>query len=93
MPVGGSAIDLIGVPLPEETNLMMYLLELLSLVVESLIDSNSNNNNKDAEYVEIQQQNVADGIDLLPRLTTDIDVNDKFLREWWLGVYPRVRNI
>lgn len=54
--------------------------KLLSLVAERLIDSNSNNNNKDAGYVENQQQNIADAIDLLPRLTTGIDVNIKFRR-------------
>lgn len=36
--------------------------------------------NKDAGYVENQQQNIADAIDLLPRLTTGIDVNIKFRR-------------
>lgn len=35
---------------------------------------------KDAGYVENQQQNIADAIDLLPRLTTGIDVNIKFRR-------------
>ncbi|KAH9620402.1 hypothetical protein KSS87_015240 [Heliosperma pusillum] len=54
--------------------------KLLSLVAERLIDSNSNVNNKDAEYVKNQQQNIADAIDLLPRLTTGIDVNTKFCR-------------
>ncbi|KAG8659308.1 ubiquitin carboxyl-terminal hydrolase MINDY-1 isoform X1 [Manihot esculenta] len=54
--------------------------KLLSLVAERLIDSNSNVNNKDAGYVENQQQNIADAIDLLPRLTTGIDVNIKFRR-------------
>ncbi|XP_048230070.1 ubiquitin carboxyl-terminal hydrolase MINDY-1 isoform X2 [Ricinus communis] len=52
--------------------------KLLSLVAEHLIDSNSNN--KDAGYVENQQQNIADAIDLLPRLATGIDVNIKFRR-------------
>ncbi|KAH9721649.1 MINDY DUB domain-containing protein [Citrus sinensis] len=52
--------------------------KLLSLVAERLIDSNSNN--KDAGYVENQQQNIADAIDLLPRLATGIDVNIKFRR-------------
>ncbi|KAK1374438.1 ubiquitin carboxyl-terminal hydrolase MINDY-1-like [Heracleum sosnowskyi] len=51
---------------------------LLSLVAERLIDSNSNVDNKDVGYVENQQQNIADAIDLLPRLTTGIDVNIKF---------------
>ncbi|KAI3707051.1 hypothetical protein L6452_25228 [Arctium lappa] len=54
--------------------------KLLSLVADRLIDSNSNVNNKDAGYVENQQQNIADAIDLLPRLTTGIDVNIKFTR-------------
>ncbi|KAL3039710.1 hypothetical protein AAZX31_01G200800 [Glycine max] len=54
--------------------------KLLSLVAERLIDSNSNVNNKDAGYVENQQQNIADAIDLLPRLATGIDVNIKFRR-------------
>ncbi|KAL5126098.1 Ubiquitin carboxyl-terminal hydrolase MINDY-1 [Glycine soja] len=35
---------------------------------------------KDAGYVENQQQNIADAIDLLPRLATGIDVNIKFRR-------------
>lgn len=54
--------------------------KLLSLVAERLLDSNSNVNNKDAGYVENQQQNIADAIDLLPRLATGIDVNLKFTR-------------
>ncbi|GAA0175075.1 hypothetical protein LIER_28328 [Lithospermum erythrorhizon] len=54
--------------------------EVDSLVAERLIDSNSNANNRDAEYVENQQQNIADAIDLLPRLTTGIDVNIKYRR-------------
>ncbi|KAL8216665.1 hypothetical protein R6Q57_023502 [Mikania cordata] len=54
--------------------------KLLSLVAERLIDSNSNVNNKDSGYIENQQQNIADAIDLLPRLTTGIDVNLKFTR-------------
>ncbi|KAF2313203.1 hypothetical protein GH714_009744 [Hevea brasiliensis] len=54
--------------------------KLLSLVAERLIDSNSNVNNRDAGYVENQQQNIADAIDLLPRLATGIDVNIKFRR-------------
>lgn len=36
--------------------------------------------NKDEGYIENQQQNIADAIDLLPRLTTGIDVNIKFRR-------------
>ncbi|KAL6550052.1 hypothetical protein OROMI_020540 [Orobanche minor] len=54
--------------------------KLLSLVAERLIDSNINIHNKDTGYVENQQQNIADAIDLLPRLTTGIDVNIKFKR-------------
>ncbi|KAL4298424.1 hypothetical protein GQ457_12G001080 [Hibiscus cannabinus] len=54
--------------------------KLLSLVAERLIDSNSNVNNKDAGFVKNQQQNIADAIDLLPRLATGIDVNIKFRR-------------
>ncbi|CAI0414126.1 unnamed protein product [Linum tenue] len=54
--------------------------KLLSLVAERLIDSNSNIDNKDVGYVENQQQNIADAIDLLPRLATGIDVNLKFRR-------------
>lgn len=34
--------------------------------------------NKDAGYVENQQQNIADAIDLLSRLATGIDVNVQF---------------
>jgi len=36
--------------------------------------------NKDEGYVKNQQQNTADGFDMLPRLTTGIDVNIKFRR-------------
>ncbi|KAK8495822.1 hypothetical protein V6N13_026306 [Hibiscus sabdariffa] len=54
--------------------------KLLSLVAEQLIDSNSTVNNKDAGFVENQQQNISDAIDLLPRLATGIDVNIKFKR-------------
>ena len=36
--------------------------------------------NKDAGYVENQQQNISDAIDLLPCLATGIDVNIKFRR-------------
>ncbi|KAI3918104.1 hypothetical protein MKX01_041424 [Papaver californicum] len=56
------------------------LQRLLSLVAERLIDSNSNVENKDAGYVENQQQNIGDAIDLLPRLSTGIDVNVQFRR-------------
>ncbi|KAJ0968497.1 hypothetical protein J5N97_025414 [Dioscorea zingiberensis] len=54
------------------------LQKLLSLVAERLIDSNSNVEDKDEEYVNNQQQNIADAIDLLPRLATGIDVNVHF---------------
>lgn len=54
--------------------------KLLSLVAERLIDSNTNIDDKDTGYVENQRQNIADAIDLLPRLTTGIDVNLKFRR-------------
>ncbi|KAM7258897.1 hypothetical protein ACFE04_014638 [Oxalis oulophora] len=54
--------------------------KLLSLVAERLIDSNSNVNDKDAGYVENQQQNISDAIDMLPRLATGIDVNIKLRR-------------
>ncbi|XP_010529522.1 PREDICTED: ubiquitin carboxyl-terminal hydrolase MINDY-1-like [Tarenaya hassleriana] len=53
---------------------------LLSLVAERLIDSNSNINNKDKEYIDNQQQNISDAIDLLEHLATGIDVNIKFTR-------------
>ena len=43
--------------------------------------------NKDAGYVENQQQNIADAIDLLPRLATGIDVNIKFRRSDFLFFY------
>ncbi|KAI3944399.1 hypothetical protein MKW98_006560 [Papaver atlanticum] len=56
------------------------LQKLLSLVAERLIDSNSNVENKDVGYVENQQQNIGDAIDLLPRLSTGIDVNVQFRR-------------
>ncbi|XP_073012762.1 uncharacterized protein [Typha latifolia] len=54
------------------------LQKLLSLVAERLIDSNSNIQDKDDGYVNNQQQNIADAIDLLPRLATGIDVNVHF---------------
>uniref|UniRef100_A0A2P2M501 MINDY deubiquitinase domain-containing protein n=1 Tax=Rhizophora mucronata TaxID=61149 RepID=A0A2P2M501_RHIMU len=63
---------------PETTEVSQE--KLLSLVAERLIDSNNNVNNRDAGYVENQQQNIADAIDLLPRLATGIDVNIKFRR-------------
>lgn len=40
--------------------------------------------NKDEGYVENQQQNIADAIDLLPRLATGIDVNIKFRRLFFI---------
>ncbi|KAG2614179.1 ubiquitin carboxyl-terminal hydrolase MINDY-1-like isoform X1 [Panicum virgatum] len=52
--------------------------KLLSLVAERLIDSNSAIQDKDEEYVRNREQNIADAIDLLPRLTTGIDVNVMF---------------
>ncbi|KAL6603496.1 hypothetical protein ACP70R_043857 [Stipagrostis hirtigluma subsp. patula] len=52
--------------------------KLLSLVAERLIDSNSSVQGKDDEYVRNREQNIADAIDLLPRLTTGIDVNVMF---------------
>ncbi|KAG6396995.1 hypothetical protein SASPL_143156 [Salvia splendens] len=55
--------------------------KLLSLVADRLINSNSKIDNKDAGYVKNQQQNITEAIDLLPRLTTGIDVNIKF-RRW-----------
>ncbi|PKA60747.1 hypothetical protein AXF42_Ash006381 [Apostasia shenzhenica] len=54
--------------------------KLLSLLAEKLIDSNSNVQDKDDGYVINQQQNIADAIDLLPRLGTGIDVNVQFRR-------------
>ncbi|XP_074591567.1 uncharacterized protein LOC141847424 isoform X1 [Curcuma longa] len=54
------------------------LQKLLSLVAERLIDSNSNVQDKGDEYVNNQQQNISDAIDLLPRLATGIDVNLHF---------------
>jgi hypothetical protein len=39
-----------------------------------LRDSSGNVNNKDAGYVENQQQHIADAIDLLPRLAAGIDL-------------------
>ncbi|XP_062229809.1 uncharacterized protein LOC133927378 [Phragmites australis] len=52
--------------------------KLLSLVAERLIDSNSTVQGKDEEYARNREQNVADAIDLLPLLTTGIDVNVMF---------------
>nr|CAB3468986.1 unnamed protein product [Digitaria exilis] len=52
--------------------------KLLSLVAERLIDSNSAAQDKDEEYVRNREQNIADAIDLLPRLATGIDVNVMF---------------
>ncbi|CAM0909833.1 unnamed protein product [Alopecurus aequalis] len=52
--------------------------KLLSLVAERLIDSNSSAQGKDEEYVRNWEHNISDAIDLLPRLTTGIDVNVMF---------------
>ncbi|XP_025814157.1 ubiquitin carboxyl-terminal hydrolase MINDY-1-like isoform X3 [Panicum hallii] len=52
--------------------------KLLSLVAERLIDSNSAVQDKDEEYVRNREQNIADAIDLLPCLTTSIDVTVMF---------------
>jgi hypothetical protein len=52
--------------------------KLLSLVAERLIDSNSAVQDKDEEYVRNREQNITDAIDLLPRLTTSIDVTVMF---------------
>ncbi|XVE84200.1 hypothetical protein DITRI_Ditri16bG0151300 [Diplodiscus trichospermus] len=54
--------------------------KLLSLVRERLIESNSNNKNKNTEYVANLQRNINDALDLLPKLATGIDVNIKFRR-------------
>ncbi|KAG9451665.1 hypothetical protein H6P81_004569 [Aristolochia fimbriata] len=56
------------------------LKKLLSLVAERLLDSNSNIQDKDAGYLENQQQNIHDAIEMLPRLATGIDVNLHFSR-------------
>ncbi|XP_062234132.1 uncharacterized protein LOC133931289 isoform X2 [Phragmites australis] len=66
--------------------------KLLSLVAERLIDSNSSVQGKDEEYVRNREQNVADAIDLLPRLTTGIDVNVMF-REIYDFEFTRERAI
>uniref|UniRef100_A0A0D6QZZ5 MINDY deubiquitinase domain-containing protein n=1 Tax=Araucaria cunninghamii TaxID=56994 RepID=A0A0D6QZZ5_ARACU len=52
--------------------------KLLSLVAERLLDANSNTENKDDGYVQNQQQNISDAINLLPRLATGLDVNVRF---------------
>uniref|UniRef100_A0ACD5Z6Q0 Uncharacterized protein n=1 Tax=Avena sativa TaxID=4498 RepID=A0ACD5Z6Q0_AVESA len=52
--------------------------KLLSLVAERLIDSNSGAQGKDEEYVRNWEHNISDAIDLLPCLTTGIDVNVMF---------------
>ncbi|XP_024543986.1 ubiquitin carboxyl-terminal hydrolase MINDY-1-like [Selaginella moellendorffii] len=54
------------------------LQSLLILVAERLLDSNSNNQDKDENYIQNQQQNISDAISLLPRLATGIDVNVRF---------------
>ncbi|XP_057834807.1 uncharacterized protein LOC131045273 isoform X1 [Cryptomeria japonica] len=61
---------------PETTEISLQ--RLLSLVAERLLDANSSSENKDSGYVQNQQQNIADAIDLLPRLATGIDVNVRF---------------
>lgn len=61
---------------PDTTEISLQ--RLLSLVAGRLLDSNSNIENKDAGYVQNQQQNIADAIDLLPCLATGIDVNVRF---------------
>ncbi|KAL5205885.1 hypothetical protein ABZP36_034094 [Zizania latifolia] len=43
--------------------------KLLSLIAECLIDSKSNAQGKDEEYMRNREQNVSNAIDLLPRLT------------------------
>ncbi|CAA7393073.1 unnamed protein product [Spirodela intermedia] len=52
--------------------------KLLSLVAERLLDSNSNLEGKDEDYVSNQQRNISDAIDLLPCLARGIDVNVLF---------------
>ncbi|KAM3213064.1 hypothetical protein ACQJBY_065841 [Aegilops geniculata] len=52
--------------------------KLLSLVADRLIDSNSSAQGKDEEYARNWEHNISDAIDLLPRLTTGIDVNVMF---------------
>lgn len=43
-----------------------------------LMISRCNSQDKDEEYVCNREQNIADAIDLLPRLATGIDVNVMF---------------
>ncbi|KQK17516.1 ubiquitin carboxyl-terminal hydrolase MINDY-2 [Brachypodium distachyon] len=52
--------------------------KLLSLVADRLILSDSSMQGKDEEYVRNWEHNISDAIDLLPRLTTGIDVNVMF---------------
>uniref|UniRef100_A0A1D1YXN6 Protein FAM63A n=1 Tax=Anthurium amnicola TaxID=1678845 RepID=A0A1D1YXN6_9ARAE len=52
--------------------------KLLSLVAERLLDSNCNVEGKDEGYIQNQQRNISDAIDLLPRLASGIDVNVLF---------------
>uniref|UniRef100_A0A453SJ86 MINDY deubiquitinase domain-containing protein n=1 Tax=Aegilops tauschii subsp. strangulata TaxID=200361 RepID=A0A453SJ86_AEGTS len=52
--------------------------KLLSLVADRLIDSNSSAQGRDEEYARNWEHNISDAIDLLPRLTTGIDVNVMF---------------
>jgi hypothetical protein len=43
-----------------------------------------NSQDKDEEYVRNREQNIADAIDLLPRLATGIDVNVMFRKCVWV---------
>ncbi|KAG0611004.1 hypothetical protein M758_7G107300 [Ceratodon purpureus] len=52
--------------------------KLLSLIAERLIDTNVLNGTKSADYERNLQQNIADAMQLLPRLRTGIDVNLRF---------------
>lgn len=51
---------------------------LLHMVADRLLESNSDVKSKGEEYVQNQQQNISDAIDLLPQLATGIDVNVLF---------------
>lgn len=54
---------------------------LLAQVAERIIVwNNSSSDNESAGYKENQERNIADAMDLLPKLTTGIDVNVKFRR-------------
>ncbi|XP_024401100.1 uncharacterized protein [Physcomitrium patens] len=52
--------------------------KLLSLIAERLIDTNILNGTKSVDYERNLQQNIADAMQLLPRLRTGIDVNLRF---------------